>query len=294
MRMRAKVTTAVAAVLALLAPASAAQAAPSYDLTIGVEQPTVFPYVDGYVDSTRIDGEVSIGGAIERIRGSVAVSIGGRVVKTFPLSSTGQFHLEWNGKAANGQLVPGTAIVTLRVGDETTTDSVVVSSKKLVKITKVTSQTPWISYRCHDEKVVHTVEQEIAQTNKVCPMPRDAAQNILRITLRGSVSTGAVTFEGNQDATDYAVEKAVYPPVTTITAKFTQSGSGSNAFYLCEDNLCSAPIDSTLQTFSHSGTYATSGTSNYPPYPTWRVVVPHGHDLSFSKFTIKTVYWVLR
>lgn len=296
MRMRTRVIAALAAAVALLAPASVAQAAPPYTLTIDSFATLVLAPQDGYLDSTDIIGTVDAGGAIERIRGSVVITVGGRVLKTFPLSSTGPFHLTWNGYAGNGTIVPGTATVTLRVdGQAPVSDSLIVSAKRLVKYTRTTSQPAWLIGPCRDDMVFSgagAVNAEIKHIDKICPTPRDARQNILRLVMRGTQSTGAVTLTPSYDPS-YGAITNIRPAIISVTATFHQTGSGSNQFYLCETPSCTPPSGSTLVTFTKSGTYTTTGGSWDPSDPDWRIVVNHGHDVSLTKFTIKITYWRL-
>ena len=78
MRIRTRALAAAIAVVALLAPASVVHALPPYTLAVDANSSAVYPAVDGYLDSTEISGTVSAGGAIERIRGAVVITIGGR------------------------------------------------------------------------------------------------------------------------------------------------------------------------------------------------------------------------
>lgn len=117
------------------------------------------------------------------------------------------------------------------------------------------------------------------------------------MTLRGRISVGSVVFDGYYwNLTPSGANGALGPVVMSVTAHFAQSGSGSNQLYICERNGCPVPTDSTLITFSKSGTYTTSGTlvTAVPRAPSWRLVVEHGHDVSVKNYTVRLTYTVLK
>jgi len=296
--MRTRIAAVLAAVVALLAPAAAAHAAPAHSLDVYTYSTALYPAVDGYLDSTTIAGSVDPADPGQPVRGTVTISVGGRIIKSFPLTRTGHFEFIWNGRAGNGTIVPGVARVAVRVDGQISpaATTIAVSPKKLVKVTRTTVQAPWISMHCRDDKLDSiTGDAWFAYFGKICATERDARQTILRLKLRGTVSVGPIVWDGSVDKTGpSAIDTSPIPAVTSVTIAFTQSGSGSNMFFICEDSDCSIPTSSALRTFSQSGTYTSTGRAIGGSYPYWRVIVPHGHDLSFSKITITTVYYVLK
>lgn len=292
-----KVLAVLAAVVALLAPASVAQASSSYILSVDSYSTAVYAPADGYLDTTEIHGNVYAGGSIERIRGSVVITVSGRAVKSFAVTKTGPFVFTWDGHAGDGSIVPGLATVTLRVdGAAPVSDTLMVSAKQLVRMTKTTTQSGWLTTSCSDSKSnsIHDLDAWGRYIDKICPTPRNSRGAILRFVMSGRVSSGALVADIPADMWNSALTNDYRPATVSITAKFSQSGSGTNSFYLCKDVACSRPTDSTLRVFTMSGTYTTTGTTVAPEYPHWKIVVGHGHDLSFTKFTIKTTYWVLK
>lgn len=298
---------AAVAVVALLVPATAARADEPVTSTIEATNPVVYPVVDGYLDSTRFFGSVDLGSYSGAAHYDAVVTRGTRIAAgwTGSVDEAWPIDLHWNGRL-NNTVVAGayTFSIVLR-GDDgsvlaTKNLPVTVSAKKLTVVTTTYTQLAAAHFNCWDDKFVEGVTAQLKYFAKICRLnystsPFHALP--LSTTIRGKVSEGAVNFFGIfRDKPVSSVNSSFGPVLLTVKATFSQSGSGSNSFYVCETDGCREPRDATLVTFSKSGTYTTTGmlTTTVPRWPGWRVVVEHGHDLDVTRFTYTLTRRVLK
>jgi hypothetical protein len=125
-------------------------------ISISRDVPTVFPAVDGYIDSVQLPFtmETSTGRSIPLTKGSITVKLGSKVAQTWPLTKSASSYKTWNGKNG-GKIVPGSyTIVMVAQGAEgrslTSTAVVVVSDKKMTTKTTTVSYTGKEAFRYYD------------------------------------------------------------------------------------------------------------------------------------------------
>jgi hypothetical protein len=297
MRMRTRALATTLAVLALLVPAMAAHADPVRAASVAASEPTLYPAVDGIVDTTQISGDVTSSAGTERIRGTVVVTIGTRVAKTWVLSSTGPFSFTWDGKIA-GSIVAGTYKVTVRADGVATPPvaTFVVSPKKVTAVTYTKTRYPNENFDCWDDLNLGPFDPGWStHQTRICAFqfPGTGQQGIL--TLKGTKAVGPVYYKGYLDL-PLAVVNSLRDPVVSVTATFTQSGSGSNALWVCLDYGCPAVA---VKAFTRSTTVTASARQNEfvtAPQATvsWMLRVAHGHDLTVKAWKIKVIYYALR
>jgi hypothetical protein len=296
-----------AAVVALLAPATAALADEPVTSTIEATNAVVYPAVDGYLDSTRFYGWVDLGSYTGAAHYDAVVTRGAQMAAGWTgfVEEAWPIDLPWNGRLHNSVVAGAYTFSIVIRGDDgtvlmTQNLPVTVSAKKLTVVTTTYTQLAAAHYNCWDDKFVEGVSAQLKYFDKICRLnystsPFHALP--LSTTIRGTVSEGPVNFLGiflNKPAS--SVNSAFGPVILTVKATFSQTGEGSNSFYVCETDGCMEPSDATLVTFSKSGTYTTTGmlATTIPRWPAWRVVVDHGHNLTVKKFTYTLTRRVLK
>lgn len=287
MRTTTRLLATVVAVLALLAPAAVAQAAPPYELSIDASEPTVFPAVDGHVDTTVISGAVTTSGSEERIRGSVMVRVGKRVVATWQLTRTGPFSFTWNGRSGS-EIVAGAATVSLRVDGHTpVSDTFTISAKKITAVTWTKKVTAYSSFEgCEDDNFPF-LSFFACQTGNVW---FGGFTTGMRIDARGGYDSNIYAL--HQLTLPAAIRDSFHEPRVTVTAKFNQSGKYTNSLMVCTDEYCS---DWTEKAFKKSSTVSATVTQWLgEPRATWWVNVAEDNVVSYGGFTVKIVYYALR
>lgn len=121
MRARTRLIAIAATVLALLAPTAVAHADvppnPILFVTVTPIDAVVFPTVDGYHDTTQFVATVGTDGGARRVRGTVTISLGNRIAKTWPITTSGTTLLTWDGKLG-GKVVAGKYAVKMTAVDD--------------------------------------------------------------------------------------------------------------------------------------------------------------------------------
>lgn len=304
--MRRALVVAVA-IVAMLVPATAAQADQPVTTTIEPTDSVVYPVVDGYLDGTRFFGWVDLGSYAGTAYYDAVVTRGTQIAAgwTGVVDEAWPIDLHWNGRLHNAVVAGAYTFSIVLRGDDgvvlaTKSLPVTVSAKKLTVVTTTYTQLAAAHYNCWDDKFVEGVTAQSKYFAKICRLnystsPFHALP--LSTTIRGKVSEGPVNFFGFfRDTPVSSVNSPFGPVILTVTATFSQRGEGSNSFYVCETDGCREPRDPTLVTFSKSGMYTTTGmlTTTVPRWPAWRVVVEHGHDLDVTRFTYTLTRRVLK
>lgn len=293
MTIRIRILATPVAVLALLVPAVSAHADPApLFISVDAERAFVYPAVDGYYDDIDISGHVLTGvGDPVRIRATVVVMTGTRVVKTWPLSQTGNFSFTWDGKV-NGAVVSGSyyAGVTVDNGGilQGLVDPFVVYKQKITALTWTKTVNAASYGGCSDDKIV-PIDEWLSYSDKICPRPFSGSN----ITLDARKSVGPVYFGAAYIPTPAAVRASLRPVVATVTAKVAQSGSGVNVMWIQPDGTGGVPV---TRSFTKSGTYSVTQTVQIDQMQDiyWNVQVNHGHSLKLTTYTTKVTYYALR
>lgn len=297
-----KVLAALAAVVALLAPASVAQAAPAYDLSIHSALTAFYPVADGFKDTIEISGDVDAGVAHPRIRGSVVITIAGRVVKNVPLSHAGPFAFTWNGRDAKGHLVTGTATLALRVdGQAPVTTTVTVSPKKVVPVHITYKQKFFDGMGCED--AAPGVGGSIANSEYLCPIGYGTPIPDYAFTrIMGTRSVGGVVAVGSFYWFQSKLKHSVLPVKTAFAVQFIQTGTGTTRIWFRSQQPGAGYYDAgpnTVVSFSHSTTVKVSGVTsiNFSAGvydPEWVISVPPSVNLKATFYTVTCTYYVLK
>lgn len=301
MSMRMRLSGVALAVLALLAPATFAHAEPANPLTITVDAPsvpTVYPVTDGYVDAVTISGAISAA-TQGRIRATVSVVVGARVLKSWILTSTGPFAFTWNGKSGTS-VVAGAATILVRASQDdgsivTASKPLTISPKKITKLTytKVAPLVGGLGFECYDNTGLDWTDPRwSAWLLKVCPLGFGTP-----VSYSGKKSSGTL-YVAHVLTMPSGVYHSLGPVTATVTATFSQSGSGSNSLWVCGDSgdPCAT---SGVRTWSGSATRsATSSLVNPASIGMtdlrWWLKIGHGHDITVKAYTVKITYYGLR
>lgn len=306
MRLRTRLAATSVAVLALLAPTAVAHADPapanpiaSVDIS---SDTSVYPVIDGYRDAISLSATVTAEAGDRRIRGSVVVLRAGRVVQSWPVTSTGTSSVVWNGRVA-GKVVAGTYVVSVRTVDDdgvarSDSQTVTVSTKKRVKVSARWTYKLMGGHGCFDSTFSFpTPAAAIAYEKTICRQNNRAdGYGPISVTVRGRISQGPVTYVGMEY--DRVPAGAIYgtygPTQMQVTGVFVQSGSGSNELYVCEGAPCVPTSGSTV--FSRSGTFSSPMVTVPSPQREqhFQLVVQPGHDLLIKQYTVTMTYYVLR
>lgn len=306
MRMRTRVIAVAATIFALFAPASVAAAAEPYDLAVAADLRTVYPYVDGFKDSTLISVDIDGGATGGRIRGSIVITSGKRILTVVPLSSAGHVEFRWNGRNAAGRTVAGTATITLLVdGQASRSTTIAVSSRRVVPMTFTYRQALFDGGGCED-RLFGGGSDPMRTSERLCPLSYGSpVPDYAYMRILGTRSTGGVfayaSFYRYQDR----LKQSVFPVKTTITARFVQTGTGTSRIWVVAQDTGGFyftgdydPGSNPVVSFSHTSTVKVTGLTKidwaaHVYDPTWVVSVPETVNLRASFYTVTCTYYKL-
>lgn len=263
--------------------------------------PAVYPVVDGQMDTVTISGSVDAA-APRRVRATVTVSIGSRLLKTWPLSATGPFSFVWDGKSA-GTVVPGAAVVRVRAVDDdgtviTASTPLTISPKKVTAVVYTKVVYPNMGFDCFDDLDLTWSDPGYgAHLLAICPFTFPATGDGTRgtLTMRGTKSVGPLYGVGYFDLPS-TVQASLLDPVVSVTSDFIQKGAGNNSLWVCGDSSCSK---TGVKNFTSSGAFSASRRlDGFVASPvtgiSWMTRVGHGHDLVIRTWKIRITYYALR
>lgn len=278
-RLVARLAAGIIAALASSPVVAPPAAADSISLDVYLECPEAYPAPDGFMDDETIWLYASTSA---RIRGSVVVTTGGRIIKSWDFSGSTYMSYTWV-PTVGGVIVPGLYTVTARaVGADgvphTDTATFVVSAKKLIRVVSTRKVT-----------AVSAVTACVDETYWGLPTKEMCGGTAAKYQYGGSRWTTIL------DAEHYAPIPAggfedLHPTTISVAATFSQRGTKPNLFSVCAGLDCSADVSFSKSTSVSAKVQTSSSTSGV----TWVIKIPHGNVLTTKTYTITTAYWALR